>query len=99
MQVLFFLYIIVVTDSQGIISFFFPVFRKSEPSDTASNTGISPSKPPPLSGQRQSFNTGVSHTPAGSTRFSSISTPGGKASLSDEEIAIYNSLLTQAKSK
>ena len=41
----------------------------------------------------------MSHPHAGSTRFSSISTPGGKASLSDEEIAIYNSLLTQAKSK
>ena len=41
----------------------------------------------------------MSHPHAGSTRFSSISTPGAKASLSDEEIAIYNSLLTQAKSK
>ena len=78
---------------------FSPVVRKPEPSGTASNTNSSPSKPPLPTGQQQSSSTGVSHTPGGSTRFSSISTPGAKPSLSDEEIAIYNSLLTQAKSK
>ena len=71
------------------------MFRKPEPS----NASISPSKAPPLNGHQRSSSTGVSHTPAGSTRFSSISTPGAKSSLSDEEIAIYNSLLTQAKSE
>ena len=100
LRVLFFVHIFVAPGFLiNYFMLFFPVLRKSEPLATASNTSISPSKPPLLSGQQQWSSTGASHTPAGSTRFSSISTPGAKASLSDEEIAMYNSLLTQAKSK
>ena len=41
---------------------------------------------------------GVAQTPS-SNKYNSVSTPGAQANLSEEDIAIYNSLLSQAKSE